>query len=246
MAQNEHITKIISPKAIAKILARHYRARGRFYLSTIGGRQLAATAVVGNDPETRILTVDAAPSRLRAQIEAAPRIRVQGPIGALFSWFETDGPRVIREDEDIYYELNYPTELFQLQRRAAFRVNIPKTLPALFTARIPYPATDAGEDDIPLIARIANLSAVGVAIVVEDPMADLLPVGMRLTGARLHIHERLPDLEVTVEVRNRRRGALERETIVGLSFCDLPSADAMTIARCVMALQREALVDSET
>ena len=243
MPQQEHITKIASPKAIAKILARHYRARGRFYLSTIGGRQLAATAVVGNDPDNQILTVDAVPSRMRPQIENASRIRVQGPIGALFSWFETDGPEIVREDSDTYYELKYPAELFQLQRRAAFRVKIPKTLPAIFTARIPYPATEAGDEDIPLIARIADLSAVGLAIVVEEPTSDLLPIGARLSDARIHIHERLPDLEVAVEVRNRRRGALEREKLIGLSFREMASADALTITRCIMALQREALVE---
>ncbi len=233
MQAEEQITKIDTPRAIAKILTRHFQSRGRFTLLTLSGDVRGDTAIVANDPDARYLLVDALPKSISRVIETARCIQVRGAIGSLYTWFECDDLQVIEEGLDRYYEIPYPIELFQLQRRNAFRVGLPARISASMRGRAANPEL---ETDIAFFGRIDNISATGIGIILRQSLAALMPVGTIIFEGHIVIEDHL-NIVLDAEVRNNRP-INDNESTVGMEFTAVTPTDALTIARAVLDVQR--------
>lgn len=238
---DDNINCIDKPEIIAKILTKHFNARGKFCLSTVGGDCKAETRIVDNDPFAEYMLLDALPAAVAETIETEETVEVRGSIDSLYSWFRTRDLGVIVEDGERYYELPYPEKLFQLQRRNAFRIHLPPRLTATITASL-YDSESA--EDRPFRAMIDNLSATGAAIAVRGPIANLIREGRQILEARIRVPDRL-DLVLDAEVRNCRPGSVENEIVAGLEFLCLSTVDAQQITRAVMDIQRQALAEAD-
>ncbi|MBB1074793.1 flagellar brake protein [Rhodoferax sp. 4810] len=240
MQAEEQITKIDTPRAIAKILTRHFQSRGKFTLLTLSGDVRGETAIVANDPDARYLLVDTLPKSIARTIETARCIQVRGAIGSLYTWFECDDLQVIEEGLDRYYEIPYPAELFQLQRRNAFRVGLPTRTPASMRGRASNPNLDT---DIAFFGRIDNISATGIGIILNQSLAALMPVGTIIFEGHIVIEDHL-NIILDAEVRNNRP-INDHESVIGMEFSVVSPSDALTIARAVLDVQRAIRMDED-
>lgn len=241
MDEDNNINRIEKPEMIARILTRHFKARGRFCLSTIGGDCRAETRIIDNDPFAEYMLLEALPISLSATIENEDVIEIRGAIDSLYSWFRTEELSAITENGERYYELPYPEVLYQLQRRNAFRISLPSRLTATITCEVQDRAT--GEER-PFRALLENLSATGAAMSTSGKIAPLIQEGTKLYGAQIRIPDVL-DVTVDAEVRNRRPGRTDSELIIGLAFLCVSARDAQLITRAVMDIQRRTLIDMD-
>ncbi|MBK1647596.1 flagellar brake protein [Rhabdochromatium marinum] len=238
---SDHINRITHPETIAKLITKHFKARGRFCLSSIGGDCQTDSRMVDNDPHARYFLLDGLPPNIGTSLENEKTIEVRGAIDSIFSWFRTKELNPIIEDGERYYEIPYPRQLFQLQRREAFRVSLPATLTATLTGEV----EDLDNNEMhPFRAMLANLSATGAAVIVTGKTASLMRKGTRLHHSRIRIPELL-DIIVDAEVRNCRHGHKNASSMLGLEFLCLSTRDAQSITRVVMEIQRRALADED-
>jgi len=238
---SDQINCINNPEIIAKILTRHFKARGNLCLSTTGGDCKANAKIVDNDPFAEYLLLDALPKAASETIENEEKIEVRGSIESLYSWFHTDQLHVIFEDGERYYEIPYPKTLYQLQRRNAFRVHMPPRLTATMTGEVEDPEK---EEAHPFHAVLRDFSATGAAMCMSGKTAALIREGTKLYQCRIRIPNIL-DVTVDAEVRNVRPGSSDGELVLGLEFLCLPRKDAQTISRAVMEVERRVLADQE-
>ncbi|EIC20715.1 flagellar brake protein [Thiorhodovibrio frisius] len=237
---SDHINCIDKPEIIAKILTKHFKARGTLCVSTIGGDCKANSKVVDNDPFAEYLLLDALPSDVGETIEHADKVELRGSIESLYSWFHHTGKlEVIVEDGERYYEIPYPEKLFQLQRRNSFRTHLPTRLTATMTGELENPAAEQAH---PFRAMLQNLSATGAGMSVSGKTASLISEGTKLYQSRIRVPNIL-DVTVDADVRNCRPGNTEDELVLGLEFLCLSSKDAQKITRAVMEIQRQVLAD---
>lgn len=236
---SDQINCIDKPEIIAKILTKHFKARGKLCLSTIGGDCKANSKIVDNDPFAEYLLLDALPRPIAEVIENEEKLEIRGSIESLYSWFHTDQLEVVIEDGERYYEVPYPEKLYQLQRRNAFRIQLPPRLTATMSGELEDPAS---EEDHPFRAMLQNLSATGAAMCVGGKTAALIREGTKLYQSRIRVPNIL-DVTVDAEVRNCRPGSGDGELVLGLEFLCLNRNDAQTITRAVMEIQRQVLAD---
>ncbi|WPL17783.1 putative glycosyltransferase [Thiorhodovibrio winogradskyi] len=235
---SKNINRISDPEVIAKIITKHFKARGKLRLSTAAGDIKADTMMVDNDHFARYFLVDALPRLVGATLEEEEEIEISGTIASLYSWFRTQELNPIVEDGERYYEIPYPDTLYQLQRRGAFRTTLPPRLKPTITGQIEN--TDIEVESHSFDAILENLSATGAGMIVSGKTASLLREGAKLCKTRIRVTKIL-DVTVDAEVRNSRPGRGDGELILGLEFLRLPNKDAQTITRAVMELQRQIL-----
>lgn len=233
------INRIVAPEIIAKILTKHFKSRGKLSISTLSGDRKGETRIVDNDPHAGYILLDALPEPAATTIENADTVEIRGSITSLYSWFRTSELNVIVEDGERYYEIPYPEEFFQLQRRNAFRIQIDPRFNATLSGVIEQPASEIAHH---FQAAIQNISTTGAKIVVTGETASLIGNGKTIAQCQILI-PRILDLSVDTTVRNRRTGPTDDELIVGVSFGDLPSRSVQSIASAVMELQRLTLAE---
>lgn len=240
--------RIANPRVIALMLTRHYHTRGRFCLAPVGLRCQSDTTMVGNDQHARYFLVDALPRWLGETIEAAPLIEVRGSFDSVYTWFLCDDLQVVEEHGDRYYEIPYPKEIFQIQRRDAFRIRVPPKIQATLDGTLRYDEGDRHDKEpkeIELSANVVDLSATGLAILANSPELEAVPMGTRIEQGRLRVHQWL-DIRIDAEIRNKRPGPKNEGSILGMQFAGLPLADAQAVARTVIEIQRKTLLDAES
>ncbi len=236
---SDNINCINKPEIIGKILTKHFKARGKFCLSTIGGDCKAEAKMVDNDPFAEYFLLDSLPKEIGETIENQDKIEIRGSIDSLYSWFRVEELNVLVEDGERYYEIPYPKELFQLQRRNAFRIHLPPRLTATITGELEDPGSDDGHY---FHAILENLSATGAAMSVTGKTASLISDGIKLHQSRIQVPNIL-DITIDAEVRNCRPGQSGDELVLGLEFLCLSRAEAQSITRAVMEIQRQALYE---
>ncbi|MBK5967636.1 MULTISPECIES: flagellar brake protein [Thiorhodovibrio] len=238
---SDQINCIENSEIIAKVLTKHFKARGKLCLSTIGGDCKANSKIVDNDPFAEYMLLDALPPPIGETIENEEKLEIRGSIESLYSWFHTDQLDVVIEDGERYYEIPYPDKLYQLQRRNAFRIQLPPRLTATMTGEIESPVR---EEAHPFRAMLHNLSATGAAMCVSGKTASLISEGTSLYQSRIRVPNIL-DVTVDAEVRNCRPGNGDGDLVLGLEFLCLSRKDAHTITRAVMEIQRQVLAEFE-
>lgn len=231
---DENITRINSRRIIAKIIGRHFKARGKFRIATLDGEHAGESNFVGHDPDAGVIVVDALPSVEGRHVEMADRVEVRGVLDSLLTWFYSGGMTVHAEGKDRYYHVPYPDELYRLQRRNAFRITLPVTMDSGVVALVP-------NDIRQVSARLHDLSATGAGVLLDEVEAAYFEPGMRVESAMLQVEELL-DIKLNLEVRNKRPGPRESEVIVGVAFVDMDPSNAHALQRAVMEIQRTSLL----
>ena len=213
------------------MIARHYDQRGHLALLPDDEAEYQGLVpIVGNDPERRTFLIDQ-PSPVQARhLKLARQVKVQGVIDQLLVWFYVNELPEVVEGDDRYYRLPYPKQVQRLQRRNAFRVNLPPGVSGVLA----FCAGDAGRDV--RSARVHDLSATGCAIEMSLEETQIIPPGTVVEAARIRVAGLL-DLKFRFEVRNLRPIS-EKRGLVGLHFVDMPAVEAQKIDRAVMHLQR--------
>ncbi|MFO7809737.1 flagellar brake protein [Guyparkeria sp.] len=227
---DQDIKTVRAPRAIERSLERLYEARGHVWLIPDEDPDFQGQVqVVGNESDDRRLLFDCPEPVVLRHVLHARQVRVQAVVDGLLSWFYSADLATREEGGDCYLAVGYPKVMQRLQRRAAFRIDLPPDVPGTL-AFCPSPPQGVTSGDV------VNLSATGCAVsVVGDQDPGLTP-GDEISAARLKVGEGI-DVRLEFTVRNRRPG-VGKSVIYGLEFAALPPRDSQLIDREVMRLQR--------
>lgn len=227
---DQDIKTVRAPRAIERSLARLFQARCHVWLIPDDDPDFQGQVqVVGNEPEARRLLLDCPEPVVLRHVLHAGRVRLQAVVDGLLTWFYPADLVTRSEDGDCYLAAGYPEVIQRLQRRAAFRIDLPPDVPGTLAFCPPGKRVVTSGD-------VVNLSATGCAVsVVSDKDPDLKP-GDEVPAARLKVGDGI-DVRLEFIVRNRRPG-VGKTTVYGLEFAALPPRHSQLIDREVMRLQR--------
>ncbi len=227
---DQDIKTVRAPRVIERSLERLFEARGHVWLIPEDDPDFQGQVqVVGNEPEARRLVIDCPEPVVLRHVLHAEKVRVQAVVDGLLTWFYSSDLVTRDEEGDCYLSVGYPELLQRLQRRAAFRVELPPDVPGTLAFCTPGQRAVISGD-------VVNLSATGCAVsVVEDRDPGLKP-GDEVAAARLKVGDGI-DIRIEFVVRNRRPG-IGKSMVYGLEFAALPPRDSQLIDREVMRLQR--------
>jgi len=126
------------------------------------------------------------------------------------------------------YKLKFPDYLLYIQKRQNYRINI-----GLGTN---IPVKFKRDDGTPAFGHIINLSETGIGIELDSPyrmvMSEILPYcEIRLDDEK--------NITCQLEIRYADRNLKAKQQRIGGKFISLSNPDQRTIARLVIALQRE-------
>jgi c-di-GMP-binding flagellar brake protein YcgR len=117
----------------------------------------------------------------------------------------------------------------RLQRRAAFRVDLPPDVPGTLAFCLPDRREVAS-------GEVVNISATGCAASFSEKGDPGFAIGDEVGAARLKVGEEI-DARLEFVVRNRRPG-VGTSVVYGLEFNALPPLQSQAIDRAVMRFQR--------
>ena len=227
---DQDIKTVRAPRTIARSLERLYEARGHVWLIPDEDPDFQGQVqVVGNEPDSRRLILDCPDPVVLRHVLHARRARLQAVIDGLLSWFYTADLATREEGGDCYLSVGYPDVMQRLQRRSAFRIDLPPDVPGTL-AFCPSPPRGVTSGDV------VNLSATGCAVSVVGDKDPALKPGDEVSAGRLKVGEGI-DVRLEFIVRNRRPG-VGTSVVYGLEFAALPPRDSQLIDREVMRLQR--------
>ncbi|MCL7751148.1 PilZ domain-containing protein [Guyparkeria hydrothermalis] len=227
---DQDIKTVRAPRTIERSLGRLFEARSHVWLIPDDDPDFQGQVqVVGNEPEARRLVLDCPDPVVLRHVLHAKRVRLQAVIDGLLNWFYSTDLVTREEGGDCYLAIGYPEVMQRLQRRAAFRIDLPPDVPGTLAFCTPgRRAVTSG--------HVVNLSATGCAVsVVGDKDPNLKP-GDEVPAARLKVGDGI-DVRLEFIVRNRRPG-VGKSMVYGLEFAALPPRDSQLIDREVMRLQR--------
>ncbi|MFW6021580.1 MAG: flagellar brake protein [Guyparkeria sp.] len=227
---DQDIKTVRAPRTIERSLGRLFEARGHIWLIPDDDPDFQGQVqVVGTEPDARRLVLDCPDPVVLRHVLHADRVRLQAVIDGLLTWFYTDDLATRDEQGECYLAVGYPEVMQRLQRRAAFRIDLPPDVPGTLAFCTP-------EQRVVVSGDVVNLSATGCAVsVVEDRDPGFKP-GDEVPAARLKIGDGI-DVRLEFIVRNRRPG-VGKSIVYGLEFAALPPRDSQLIDREVMRLQR--------
>lgn len=227
---DQDIKTIRAPRTIERSLNRLFEARGHVWLIPDEDPDFQGQVqVVGNEVDARHLVLDCPDPVVLKHILMAGEVRVQAVIDGLLSWFYIDGIRQREESGDCYLEVPYPPLMRRLQRRSAFRIDLPPDVPGTLAFCLPAcKQVTSGE--------VVNLSATGCAVSFTAKDDPQFAMGTEVSAARIKVGDEI-DTRLEFIVRNRRPG-VGQSVVYGLEFAALPPRDSQAIDRAVMRFQR--------
>ncbi|MFN2382231.1 MAG: flagellar brake protein, partial [Guyparkeria sp.] len=227
---DQDIKTVRAPRTIERSLERLFEARGHVWLIPDEDPDFQGQVqVVGNEPDVRQLMLDCPESVVLRHLLHARRVRLQAVVDGLLTWFYTTDLATREEDGDCYVAVGYPEVMQRLQRRAAFRIDLPPDVPGTL-AFCPSGTRGVTSGDV------VNLSATGCAVSVVIDKDPALNSGDQVSAARLKVGNGI-DVRIEFTVRNRRPG-VGKSVVYGIEFAALPPRDSQLIDREVMRLQR--------
>ena len=227
---DQDIKTVRAARTIERTLARLFEARGHAWLVPDDDPDFQdQVQVVGNEVEARRLVFDCPDPVVLRHLRVAREIRVQAVIDGLLSWFYTSDLQVEQDGDDCYLGIGYPERLQRLQRRAAFRIDLPPDVPGTLAFCLP------GRREV-TSGEVVNISATGCAASFTQKNDPDLGIGDQVNAARLKVGEEI-DARLEFIVRNRRPG-VGTSVVYGLEFNALPPLESQAIDRAVMRFQR--------
>jgi len=227
---DQDIKTVRAPRTIERTLARLFESRGHAWLVPDEDPDFQdQVQVVGNEADDRRLVLDCPEPVVLRHLLHARQIRVQAVIDGLLSWFYTSDIKLERDGGDCYLNVGYPERMQRLQRRAAFRIDLPPDVPGTLAFCMPgLREVTSGE--------VVNISATGCAVSFVEKSDPGFTPGDEVNAARLKVGEEI-DARLEFIVRNRRPG-VGTSVIYGLEFNALPPLESQAIDRAVMRFQR--------
>ena len=227
---DQDIKTVRAPRTIERTLTRLFEARGHAWLIPDDDPDFQGQVqVVGNEADARRLVLDCPDPVVLRHLQAASEIRVQAVIDGLLSWFYTADLTVDQDGDDCYLGIRYPERMQRLQRRAAFRIDLPPDVPGTLAFCM------QGKREV-TSGEVVNISATGCAVSFVEKNDPHFKPGDEVNAARLKVGEEI-DARLEFIVRNRRPG-VGTSTVYGLEFNALPPLESQAIDRAVMRFQR--------
>ncbi|MCL7745169.1 PilZ domain-containing protein [Guyparkeria hydrothermalis] len=227
---DQDIKIIRAPRAIQRALASLFESRAHAWLIPDDDPDFQGQVqVVGNDVDTGRLVFDCPDPVVLRHVRAAGEVRVQAVIDGLLSWFYTSDVKADRDGDDCYLGIGYPEKMKRLQRRSAFRIDLPPDVPGTLAFCLPERREVAS-------GEVVNISATGCAVSFTQKNDPRFALGDEVNAARLKVGEQI-DARLEFVVRNRRPG-VGSSVVYGLEFNALPPLESQAIDRAVMRLQR--------
>lgn len=225
------VIEVQRKKTIERIIERHSKSLGQVRLIPVGDEEFAdKVTMVGADTAHGVLLVENPSPVARRHLAVAKKVKIEGVVDGLLTWFYATKYAEHQEKGETYLKFPYPQTIHRLQRRAAFRVEMPTNQPAwaLFVA-------PTAEKQM-IKARIFDVSATGCAIAFRRGKDPSLPTGVAVENLVVDITGELK-FSVDAFIRNRRAGE-KGEALYGLEFVDLPTADEQKLTKLIMKFQR--------
>ena len=135
---DQDIKTLRAPRTIARTLGRLHESRGHAWLIPGDDPDFQGQVqVVGNEPDVARLILDCPEPVTLRHLLAARQVRVQAVIDGLLTWFHTADIRIDRDGDDCYLAIGWPEIMHRLQRRAAFRIDLPPDVPGTLAFCLP-------------------------------------------------------------------------------------------------------------
>lgn len=225
------VVEVTRRRTIERILERHYKQLGQVQLIPVGDESFAdKVTLVGADSRRGVLLVENPSPIARRHLAVAKKVKVQGVFDGLLTWFYATKYAEHQENGETYLKFPYPEVIERLQRRGAFRVELPANQPAFATFVSP------GADKSMIKARIADISATGCAIAFRRGKDPNLPTGVMIEQLLVDIKGEL-SFSCDAFLRNRRAGD-KGEALYGIEFIDLSAPKEQRLTKLIMKFQR--------
>lgn len=223
-ADDLHGLLLRSPRRIEALLHRLRLHRSLLSVRVEGSDQWHASMVVAVDAPRRRFHLDALNPPPAQPLAAGTRIAVRGRVdgGDLRFKCRYAGASIIEAEPAIEAEL--PEDVFVLERRAAYRLNLPPHLQ--------LPPSAIGRERPEHRARLVDVSHVGAGAVVP---ADVQPA----VGDELRMLIQLPGATVHTDAEVRSAAAQGDGVRIGLHFEKLRSDEENRLAHAVNSLERQ-------
>ena len=227
---DQDIKTVRAPRTIERTLSSLFESRGHAWLIPDDDPDFQGQVqVVGNEVEARRLVLDCPDPVVLRHLLAARQIRLQAVIDGLLTWFFSRDIAVDEDGDDCYLTIGYPEKMERLQRRSAFRIDLPPDVPGTLAFRVP------GKREV-TSGEVVNISATGCATSFVEKNDPCFKPGDEVNAARLKVGEEI-DARLEFVVRNRRPG-VGKSIVYGLEFQALPPRESQAIDRAVMRFQR--------
>lgn len=227
--------KIADPRQIAALLKRLQSARLLLTVIVQGAEGQFNSMILDVDPHQGVLLLDElTPREGHNKLMRSRRLRVYAQLRGVNINFVAEVADVTNSADGAAYRLPLPESLFYLQRRAYYRVEVPRSAHIAFTFTREYGDEYRG--------YIADLSLGGVAgrVIIAKEQAPILQIGEILSPCALIFtpKEQVPcKFEVRFPQYNEEAGELR----IGLRFAEIERTDLKRVERYIMSLQRERL-----
>lgn len=213
-----------NPERIAALLHRLRLHRSLLSLRFEGSERWHASMVVAIDAARGRFHLDAPASAPTPAPQPGARISVRGRVDGGDLRFRCRYAGTVLIDGIEALEAQAPDEIFVLERRTAFRLNLPPQLG--------LPPSAIGREQPTHPTRLIDVSLAGAGAVVphavQPQIGDALRMRIQLPGA---------SVQTEAEVRSARAG--EGGVRVGLRFEGLRSDDENRLAQAVNTLERQ-------
>lgn len=223
-ADDLHGLLLRSPRRIEALLHRLRLNRSLLSVRLEGSDQWHASMVVAVEPARHRFSLDALNPSPSPMPPPGTRIAVRGRVdgGDLRFKCRYAAESMVEAEPAIDAEL--PEEIFVLERRSAYRLNLPPHL------QLPPSAIGRAQPDHR--ARLVDVSHVGVGAIVP---ADVQPA----VGEELRMRIQLPGAVVQTDAEVRSTATQSDGVRVGLRFDKLRVDDENRLAQAVNGLERQ-------
>jgi len=233
--KNEEPPELITePARIISILQNLYHQRGlisvTFPKSEYGNNRSESLIVEVNKDKKHLLLNKLESDRAHDRFLKDKIIQIKSFYSGIQVSFKAELKQLVHEDDDVYYLIALPKELYYHQKRTAHRANTSNDSPVPITIKL--------EDGSTLDGMIEDISIGGLSITFATNLPQSLQVGMSITSCRFTLPD---DDSVTCEltVRFIQHSHEKSPPKIGARFENLPQTVHRQITQFVMALDRE-------
>lgn len=196
------------------------------------GKHAFSTAIVDIRHEDHALILDEfVPARGNRMMNEGGKLWVLGQLHGVKTAFQSDIRQSGTENGIVFHHIDIPAAVRHQQRRENFRAVVSmglRTSVRLMT-----------ETQTPLSGQLRDLSIGGMSVIL--PLlegTDALEPGTIVEDCEIELPGQ-GRLTVRAQIRHLRHNPAQKNTQLGLAFCDLPPQDQRQVQRTVTHLERE-------
>lgn len=224
--KDDQIETVSRKPHVLRLLRRLHAQRGRLWLAPTGEQGHHPVAVLDLDEDREALITDIVPGSKGERIRQADTLDATTSMDGIRTWFEIPRWLRIQEGGEDYYAIPYPETIYRLQRRDAFRIQLPMTNQAQCRLCI-------GGSEIE--TRIRDLAVGGVGVTLEGDDDTLFDTGEIIEGVKITSDFGLNADGLTIEIRHVSPAPEKGKLRVGCRFL---SPDPMFTQQLQQTIQR--------